>query len=121
MQAQVFLGNYVNVCLHFMFSYLYIWGVYMENFKERLKQLRTDLGISQSVLAKEIGVTRAAVNAWELGKGYPNVLCLVALARYLNISTDYLLGLNPTYSVDISTMPPSEREIVLRLVSCFNK
>ena len=93
----------------------------MENFKDRLKNLRTDLGISQSTLAQQIGVTRAAVNAWELGKGYPNVQCLVGLARYLNVSTDYLLGLSAGCSIDISAMAPSEREIVLKLVSCFNK
>ncbi len=93
----------------------------MENFKTKLKQLRGDLGISQSTLAQEIGVTRAAVNAWELGKGYPNTYCLVQLARYFNVSADYLLGLTQTCSVDISRMPQDEREIVLRLVSCFNR
>lgn len=93
----------------------------MENFKTKLKQLRADLGISQSMLAQEIGVTRAAVNAWELGKGYPNAYCIVQLSRYLNVSSDYLLGLSQVYSVDISRMPPDEREIVLRLVSCFNR
>ncbi len=93
----------------------------MENFKTKLKSLRTDRGISQNALAQAIGVTRAAVNAWELGKGYPNAVCLVQLAKYLNVSTDYLLGLTTSCSIDISQMPQNEREIVLRLVSCFNK
>lgn len=93
----------------------------MEDFKNRLKAMRADRGISQSALAQAVGVTRAAVNAWELGKGYPNALCLVQLAKYLNVSTDYLLGLTSTCTVDISHMPQNEREIVLRLVSCFNK
>ncbi len=93
----------------------------MENFKNRLKAMRADRGISQSALAQAVGVTRAAVNAWELGKGYPNALCLVQLAKYLNVSADYLLGLTSTHTIDISRMPQNEREIVLRLVHCFNK
>ena len=91
----------------------------MENFKTRLRQLRNERGISQNALSQAVGVTRAAVNAWETGKGYPNAYCLHALARYLNVSTDYLLGLKQAYSVDIGNLPPSEREIVLRLITCF--
>jgi len=91
----------------------------MENFKTKLKALRSERGISQNVLAQALGVTRAAVNAWEMGKGYPNAYCLAALSKYLNVTTDYLLGLTQTYSVDISTLPANEREIVLRLIHCF--
>ena len=91
----------------------------MENFKTRLKALRSERGISQNILAQAVGVTRAAVNAWEMGKGYPNAYCLCELAKYLNTTTDYLLGLKQEYSVDISMLPPNEKEIVLRLINCF--
>ncbi|MBQ4159949.1 MAG: helix-turn-helix transcriptional regulator [Clostridia bacterium] len=93
----------------------------MENLKTRLRALRTERGISQNALAQAVGVTRAAVNAWETGRGYPNAYCLVQLSRYLNTTSDYLLGLTNSCSIDISALPQSEREIVLRLVSCFQK
>ncbi len=93
----------------------------MENFKTRLKNLRIERGISQNALAQSIGLTRAAVNAWEAGKGYPNAYCLAALSKYLNVSADFLLGISSAYTIDISKLPQEEREIVLRLVNCFHK
>ena len=36
-----------------------------------IKTLRESVGVSQSALAKKIGVTRAAVNAWEMGLSVP--------------------------------------------------
>lgn len=44
-------------------------------------------------MALHIGVTPQAVSRWENGTGMPNISMVVPLAKTLNVSTDYLFGL----------------------------
>ena len=60
---------------------------------DKIRTLRDTCGLSQSALAKKIGVTRSAVNAWEMGLSIPTAQYIVAMAQLFHISTDYLLGL----------------------------
>mgnify|MGYP000019900443 CR=1 FL=1 len=64
----------------------------MEKFIERLKELRFQKGLSQAQLAKETGLSQSAVAYWETGKRIPNAQAIIILARYFDVSTDYLLG-----------------------------
>ena len=65
----------------------------METFIERLKELRIEKKLSQAQLANETGLTQAAIATWEVGKRVPGALAIIALAKYFNVSSDYLLGL----------------------------
>ena len=65
----------------------------MQIFTERLKELRTDKGLSQVQLAKETGLGKSAIGFWEKGQRIPNALAVITLAKYFNVTTDYLLGL----------------------------
>ena len=65
----------------------------MSIFSERLKELRMEKGISMTELAKEIGVSAIAVSRWERGLQIPNVDYAVTIAKFFNVSADYLLGL----------------------------
>ena len=55
-------------------------------------ELRKKKGITQEALAAEMGVTPAAVSKWENNCTLPDILMLVALADYFQVSTDELLG-----------------------------
>ena len=55
----------------------------------RLKSLRTKQKVSQTAVAKHLGVTRAAYNSWEKGKYIPNKKNLDELALYFNVETNY--------------------------------
>ena len=55
----------------------------------RLKSLRTKQKVSQTAVAKYLGVTRAAYNSWEKGKYIPNKKNLDELALYFNVETTY--------------------------------
>ena len=61
-------------------------------FGERLKNVLQDKDISQLKLAQELGYTQQAVNRWCNNITEPDNKTIVAIAKYLNISTDYLLG-----------------------------
>ena len=64
----------------------------MANFSERVKELRTERGMSQDAVGKIIGVKRYSVWGYEKGRNFPDVPGLIALADYFGVSIDYLVG-----------------------------
>ncbi|MCI9561637.1 MAG: helix-turn-helix transcriptional regulator [Clostridia bacterium] len=65
----------------------------MDSFGERLRALRQEKEIGQVQLAKEINVGKSIISLWEQNKCEPTLSNLVALARFFNVSIDYLAGL----------------------------
>jgi len=66
------------------------WGT---NGGERIRELRTERGLSQQKIADILQIDRSNYSKYELGKLEPNNEMLVTLARFFNVSADYLLGL----------------------------
>lgn len=60
-------------------------------FQDRLYKLRRERGISQEELAGVVGVSRQAVQKWESGASRPDMENLVAIARYFDVTLDYLI------------------------------
>ena len=60
-------------------------------FSEKLKELRSEKGISQAKLAADIHISRSAVAKWENGLGLPNDESLKLLADYFAITIDDLI------------------------------
>lgn len=61
-------------------------------FKEIIKNLRKEYGISQDELGKRIGMARSSVANYENGQNFPSTDILLKLSEVFNCSTDYLLG-----------------------------
>ena len=61
-------------------------------FSERLKQLRKEKGLSQIMLAKELGVSGGTVAMWETGKRKPQFEMFDKLCTFFDRSMDYILG-----------------------------
>ena len=59
---------------------------------EKLKELRSAKGITQSQLGEYIGAKKSAVCLWESGKRQPDQETLVRLASFFSVTVDYLLG-----------------------------
>ena len=70
---------------------------------EKLRQIRMSLGLSQSEMLERLGfgetLFRSNVSQYELGRREPPLKLLLAYARSVNISTDYLID-------DDLDMPP---------------
>ena len=64
-----------------------------EKFSNRLKELRIELNLSQQGLAKAIGVTQKAIDFWEKDINEPKASYIIKLAKFFNVSSDYLLGI----------------------------
>ena len=60
---------------------------------ERLKLLRRQKRVSQRVVANAIGITVSAYSNYEQGIREPSLEILVALCRFFDTTSDYLLGL----------------------------
>ncbi len=58
-------------------------------FKDKLKAIRTERGISQQALADAIYVSRSAVAKWESGLGYPNQASYNALLEYFQVDKTF--------------------------------
>ena len=71
---------------------------------EKLKELRKNFNISQVTLAKELGVSKQCVSNWEKDNILPSIDMLIKIAKYFNVSTDYLLGLEPNKTLDVSKL-----------------
>ena len=78
---------------------------------DKVKLLREQHGITQSELAKVLGITRSSVNAWEMGISVPSTQYIVELANMFRVSTDYLLGLKNTASISVDGL--SEKDVML--------
>lgn len=64
----------------------------MKAFAERLLELRSERGISQAKLAKDLGVSFSVICYWETDRSEPTAVNIVKVADYFNVSADYLLG-----------------------------
>lgn len=78
---------------------------------EKIKLLREERGWTQAELARRLSITRNGVNSWEQGLSTPSPACLVDLARVFSVSTDYLLGIEATATVDVSGL--SEKDVAV--------
>ncbi|MCM1125355.1 MAG: helix-turn-helix domain-containing protein [Lachnospiraceae bacterium] len=86
---------------------------------DKIKYLREKNNLTQSALAKKLNVTRSSVNAWEMGISVPSTALIVDLAKLFQVSTDYLLGLDASATLDISSLNDKETMIVYELVEYF--
>lgn len=61
-------------------------------FKQRLKELRSEKGMTQTDVARQLNMSKMAVSHWEKGNSEPSIEQLKALAAMFDTSVDYLVG-----------------------------
>ncbi|CCY17771.1 dNA-binding helix-turn-helix protein [Eubacterium sp. CAG:786] len=89
---------------------------------EKIAYYRTLSGFTQVEVAKAIGITRSAVNSWEMGQSVPQIKHVVALAELFKISVDTLvIGDDARTLIDISGLDSEQQALVLQLVRCLGK
>lgn len=82
----------------------------MAEFKDRLKELRKERGLSQQGLADALGKTKTTIHMYENGSMFPRTAVayfkyekgqrepnndtLIGIANFFDVTTDYLLGLS---------------------------
>lgn len=84
---------------------------------ERIKCLREQKGLTQAELAKQLGITRSSVNAWEMGISVPSTQYVVELASLFKVSTDYILGVDTSVSISVAGLSEKDIQIVHSLIN----
>ena len=109
------------------------------NLAIKLRELRKEKGFTQSELAKTTGLATSCISMIEIGQREANAHTIFALAKALNVTSDYLLGLEDDFgNVQRSSTPgltadeqqllknfallgPFERETILIQINALAK
>ena len=83
---------------------------------DRIKYLREQKQLTQTELAKLLGITRSSVNAWEMGISVPSTQYVVELAVIFQVSTDYLLNVDISSTVSVSDLSEADIQLVYALI-----
>ena len=86
---------------------------------ERITELRNKNNLTQHALARELGVSRSSVNAWEMGISTPSVERIVDISNYFRVTVDYLLGLDDKVNIDISSLSEEAKAAILKVIEIF--
>lgn len=62
-------------------------------FSDNLRMLRAKYKLSQQDIGEIVGLTSQAVSKWENDIAQPDNDSLIKLAKYFNVSIDFLLGI----------------------------
>lgn len=65
----------------------------LKEFAEVLKALREKAGLTQTDLAKRLGVYQSSIARWELGHGEPGVSLVRPLAKVLGVDIETIVNL----------------------------
>ena len=72
------------------------FGGILVDFYQRLKDLREDHDLTQQDVADVLQTTREQISKYETGKQMMGVDKYIKLARFYNVSLDYLTGIIDT-------------------------
>lgn len=62
--------------------------------KTRIKELRLEKNLTQQALAKRLGINQASLSKIECGTSLPDVVLLIDLAHFFQVTIDYILLLS---------------------------
>lgn len=88
---------------------------------DRIKTLREQAGLTQAEVARRLGISRAGVNAWEMGLSVPSTPYVVELTKQFGVSTDYLLGVENTASISVKGLSEKQVSALMGIIDCFRK
>ena len=88
----------------------------MVDFGNTLKKLRLQAGLTQQQLADKLRVTKSVISYYELQERYPSPEVLMKLAAIFHVSTDYLLGIDHSNTLDLTGLTEEDIVILRQLI-----
>jgi transcriptional regulator with XRE-family HTH domain len=89
-------------------------------FSKRLQELMKKNGTTQETLADYMKIKRQTISLYQNGKTKPNSEKIVQIAKYFEVTSDYLLGLTPD-SIPIKQFSDDEKAFMRLLVDAGYK
>lgn len=92
-----------------------------ESMGDRIKRYRMSIKMTQADFAQRLGVTGAAVSAYENGVRQPSLEILVKIANILGTTTDNLLGRtrNKGRTIDVTQLTDPQLQVVEKILALF--
>lgn len=85
---------------------------------DRIIELKAERNLTSKEVEIGAGLANSSISQWMRGKGKPSLENIIKLARYFEVSADYLLCLSEKKSInDIETSLSEEDQILL---SCYH-
>ncbi len=91
----------------------------MVDFGVRLRALRTTNNMTQTQLAKRIGVSKSMVSAYETSMRLPSYDVLIKIAYTLKVTTDYLLGVDKRDKLNIPSITEEQKQSIYAMIRTF--
>ena len=86
---------------------------------KKIYELRMSFGWTQVQLAQKLGITKQTISNWENDNIQPSIDMLVKLSKIFNVSTDYLLGLTPTNSINVDGLPTEFVSHIVQIIDDY--
>ena len=74
-------------------------------FADNLKKLRNEKNLTQTQFASEFNISSGTIAMWETGKRMPDTEMLKRIARYFDVSVDYLIDNEKSPSTNGEELP----------------
>ena len=71
---------------------------------DRIRYLRDKLGMTQTDLAKKLGISRSAVNSWEMSLSSPSLSNIIEMSQIFHLDVDYLISVSYKTMLDITDL-----------------
>lgn len=91
----------------------------MVDFGAKLKDLRKQAGMTQQQLASQLGITKSVVSYYELSERVPSPEVLRSIALIFHVSTDYLLGIERSRTIDVSDLGEDDIKLLLATIDAL--
>jgi len=95
--------------------------VVMVDFGEKIKHLRLGKGLTQVQVSERLHISKAMMSSYETGIRLPSYEVLIKFAQLFGVTTDYLLGFSRLKSVDVTGLPDSQVDLIVRMVNELKK
>lgn len=83
-------------------------------FKRRVQELLFENNINQKKLAEKIGLTPATLSRNMNGLNSTKIEVIISIAKFFNVSTDYLLGISKIRNLNQETIEPKYTSTLLQ-------
>lgn len=91
----------------------------------RIMQRRKQLGINQSELAEQIGLSEHQISNIETGRSYPRMKSFIKICQILDVNADYFLSGSMKDEIDqniidmVISCTPEEQKTIWKLLDAY--
>jgi transcriptional regulator with XRE-family HTH domain len=88
----------------------------MVNLGERLRILRLEKQITQTEMARRVGITKVMISSYELEQRQPSYGVLIKLAAFFGVTTDFLLGVAKERTICVEGLNEKEMAVIIGMI-----